>query len=949
MDYSHLGRILAKFYTPAVSNPPVVLTERLRKEAGSISMMKMSQPHYTRIIGLTLTALLLGGSGVILATGTSTDPTGGAVPGTSIALPQTDGPSVEAEPQPVAPIASPSTDNSDLSSSTNPSPLKSEASIAQAFSASEAYGTHSGIIAIPPGTLLTPQQRPVGDLGRSVESLRRLDLSGARRELIAFNSQDLSREDKIRSVFLRGALEMAEGAYDRAAESYASIQNGIPGLRVEIAAREGRARVKAGDFKLGGDRLSAAAKAAPEGDIARELWLEAAGAYTQARWFKSATTILDTLKEDEDRKTPSDDAISLAEATLLLKRGHLSDAREAFQTLQGDAEDCAIVGHAGDALQELTTSGFKDAPGPLSQELARVGRLIACQDYEAAEARLTVVAEVTPESALEDAWINLWYRSWNLEQVNSYVETRLKGPLNDGDRRRLLRWLARSAWREGAAERAADLRADAAALKDKPLDKDDMYHLGVLYTEAHAFDKAAPLLESALSARLTKRKRVEAKWYQAWGSLMEGDFVLARERLLTFHDDYPDQLRGIAALYWLARLDIIEGDGESALERLETLKAEEPDSFYTFLAQTMRLEEAAAVAKKAPITEGSPEVPSLVETQPDVRVPALLTPASLTLSEFAPTQRMRPRVPGPGETPLLDIPSPLRRERPRDVQALEDAGITHLEGLTRVYGSTIPELDIALSLAKAGFRDDANPWLEQAYYRGRKSKDSKERRFSKERESLYYSFWLVGNPLLCQRLDPTGWPFPKLNLDEPDSTAPWMRRYARVYAHEVSHAHYSWGVDPSLIYGIMRTESLFGARQISQVGARGLMQIMPRTGQRIAGLLEEPFELEDLYDPGTNVWYGAWYLSQLLERFDGQLPLAIAAYNAGPIYVSNWIHRSGEVPVDVFIEEIPITQTRKYVKKVLRAMAIYRGLYAGSPQLPLNRMLSPDDRGGVNF
>lgn len=153
--------------------------------------------------------------------------------------------------------------------------------------------------------------------------------------------------------------------------------------------------------------------------------------------------------------------------------------------------------------------------------------------------------------------------------------------------------------------------------------------------------------------------------------------------------------------------------------------------------------------------------------------------------------------------------------------------------------------------------------------------------------------------------------------------------YPLPYRETLADAAEAFQINPWLILSIMRAESLFQPQVVSNVGARGLMQIMPTTGERIAEFLEYPdFEPSHLDQPEVNIAFGAWYLARLLTYYQGQLPLAIAAYNAGPEAVDRWLSRSGSMSLDEFLENIPFEQTRKYVATVLTNMEIYHRLYS---------------------
>jgi soluble lytic murein transglycosylase len=103
---------------------------------------------------------------------------------------------------------------------------------------------------------------------------------------------------------------------------------------------------------------------------------------------------------------------------------------------------------------------------------------------------------------------------------------------------------------------------------------------------------------------------------------------------------------------------------------------------------------------------------------------------------------------------------------------------------------------------------------------------------------------------------------------------------------------------------------------------------MPATGRGLATALGAArFDAAELYVPKRNLELGAFYLSQLLTRFDGRFSAAIASYNAGPEAVARWLAADGEREEDEWVESIPYDQTRNYVRRVLRSVHVYRSLY----------------------
>jgi|GEM_PF-1127641 len=192
---------------------------------------------------------------------------------------------------------------------------------------------------------------------------------------------------------------------------------------------------------------------------------------------------------------------------------------------------------------------------------------------------------------------------------------------------------------------------------------------------------------------------------------------------------------------------------------------------------------------------------------------------------------------------------------------------------------------------------------------------------------------------------------PKLTYPErPEEASEWQRRYPRSFRVEVEQSAARHGVDPHLIWALMTVESSHNPWAISRVGARGLMQVMPHTGQLSADRLSWPyFGSPLLFEPEVAVEMAAWYFKELSANFKGQLPLAMAAYNAGPHRVKVWLEVKGALPLDELIEEIPYAQAREYAKKVTRHLALYRRIYQGHTGHLLDLVVNPVVEGNVNF
>jgi soluble lytic murein transglycosylase len=153
-------------------------------------------------------------------------------------------------------------------------------------------------------------------------------------------------------------------------------------------------------------------------------------------------------------------------------------------------------------------------------------------------------------------------------------------------------------------------------------------------------------------------------------------------------------------------------------------------------------------------------------------------------------------------------------------------------------------------------------------------------------------------------------------------------RFPLKYVADVESNAELQALEPGLLFGLMRQESMMDENARSSVGALGLMQMMPATGQEVAQQLQESSEhiTISLLKPALNIKYGTFYYKQLLNQFEGQLALATAAYNAGPKKVTQWLPVEGSVPSDIWVETIPYKETRKYVASVLSYSVIYQQL-----------------------
>ncbi len=169
----------------------------------------------------------------------------------------------------------------------------------------------------------------------------------------------------------------------------------------------------------------------------------------------------------------------------------------------------------------------------------------------------------------------------------------------------------------------------------------------------------------------------------------------------------------------------------------------------------------------------------------------------------------------------------------------------------------------------------------------------------------------------------------------------WINFYPSAYSEYVKIEAGKYNLDPWLVKGLIRQESMYNTRSLSPAGARGLMQIMPKTGKRLFARTHpnQTFDKDFLFEPEINIRLGVRYLNDLNRKLKGNRVHILITYNAGPKVLRAWLTRFRNITDrDVFVESIPYPETRGYVKHVFRNHGIYKNLYPSHlAQTPLNK------------
>ena len=149
------------------------------------------------------------------------------------------------------------------------------------------------------------------------------------------------------------------------------------------------------------------------------------------------------------------------------------------------------------------------------------------------------------------------------------------------------------------------------------------------------------------------------------------------------------------------------------------------------------------------------------------------------------------------------------------------------------------------------------------------------------------------------------------------------------YYDLISEYASEYNVPESVLYAVIKVESNFDNRAESSVGARGLMQMMPKTFEWLTGSehLDENLSFNDIYDPEVSIRYGAYYLNYLHKKFNRNWDTALAAYNGGEGNVAKWLKDENYSDDGESLKDIPFAETKNYVKKVNDAIDTYKKLY----------------------
>ncbi|HET8807351.1 MAG TPA: transglycosylase SLT domain-containing protein, partial [Methylophaga sp.] len=210
------------------------------------------------------------------------------------------------------------------------------------------------------------------------------------------------------------------------------------------------------------------------------------------------------------------------------------------------------------------------------------------------------------------------------------------------------------------------------------------------------------------------------------------------------------------------------------------------------------------------------------------------------------------------------------------------------------------------------------------------------------REAYYLQNTLTDRQLQLLSLETHRWGWHNQTIALLGSAQYWDaldQRFPVLYIEDMLQAAKNQKLDVAWLLAIARQESAFNPAARSHAGAMGLMQVMPATARSTAKLLNKPLQSEaELYKPERNIEIGSRYLRKVYEDLQNNPVLATAAYNAGPHRVQRWLPENGPLPADIWAENIPFNETRRYIRAVMSYTATF-DYQLNRPIIPLSERM----------
>jgi len=670
-----------------------------------------------------------------------------------------------------------------------------------------------------------------------------------------------------RAVFLLGKWESEEGRPEAIGRLERAMVE-LPELQDYALFYIGQAALLRGDFMEAMTRFDDLRARTPKSIWIPQAWYRSGEAAFMTALYPQARQRFEAFREvsPNDRLVPS---ALLYVGRSYLEQGENEQAVSYFRQVWTRWPDLSQAQEAQLYLDQLQAKAVL-VPAPTQEErLMRTRRLADSLRYEQAlkEAEALFVTEASGplRKPLLQQMGSLQYQLRRFESARRSFETLGQELIGQPDYPEIVVWLGRIAYRLGDEVSLAQLEGELAALsmeKDRPERARLLSLLGNLYEDHQKTEEAQAVYRRLVEIFPQDPLAQEAAWRLGWMVYRASRWDQAVAEFERFLLVYPRSPMAIQVLYWKAK----------SLKRLGEI-AQAASAYH----QTCQITHHSYYCHRA--EEELSSLPSIMaEGHTDDSNPELSEPEPSTGSE----------TPG-GDSDVIVSPV---------IQELYRMGLE----------------------AEAG--DELNRFIQRAS-QDRAPPGNRMERF------LALNRILTDHGRYAQALRNLKLYAPEFLEKIEDDFPPdfWWIAYPQGMRDEVEPIAKDSQVNPDLVTAVIREESNYDPAAVSPVGALGLMQLMPTTAQWMAKRINlESFSRDQLHSPSINIRLGAHYLAFLLDRFAGELILAVAAYNAGPDAVTRWKATIPAEDQDEFLEAIPFQETRSFVKRVMRSYYEYQQL-----------------------
>jgi len=408
------------------------------------------------------------------------------------------------------------------------------------------------------------------------------------------------------------------------------------------------------------------------------------------------------------------------------------------------------------------------------------------------------------------------------------------------------------------------------------------YVVGRIYQSENTYKEAARWYENLFKMYPTSEFVEESLWRAGWSYYLSQQYAKAEQLFLGGSRAFPTGSYQDDSVYWQGRTLEKLTNCHAAIKAYLQLVQASPDTYYGILAQKRLRTFNVTTETEQKKTGESPELLLVLKQLKQTIQPAIYDEITRRLSKVLELQEV----------------------------ALKKYAVKEVEWIVSLYNETSHAPSTTVSEERSTSAGNPNQQLFFTYFLSRLYAFTGEYLKSIQLASKIES--------VLKRSDEQSFPYMLETLKYPLAYWDIIKKYTETN-----------NLDPFLVAAIIRQESAYDPEAASSANAKGLMQIIPRTGKRVAKKVSlKNFRTSRLYDPETNVMLGTTYLAGLLEKFDGNLYRSLAAYNAGPDATNKWWTEKGEVDPEVIVENITYRATRNYIKRVLRNQHHYRMIYS---------------------